>query len=155
MRAWRLVKAEFAKNAFSGDGARLAGGRWNPKGLSVVYTSSSLALAALELLVHADDDLLPDDLISFAVDIPDDIGMEYLAISELPANWRDYPPPEALQEIGAARIARQNTPVLAVPSAVIPEEHNFLLNPAHPDFGRIRWDTTPRPFQFDARLSRG
>lgn len=151
MRAWRLVKAEFVKNAFTGDGARLAGGRWNPKGVPVVYTSSSLALATLELIVHADYDLLPDDLMSFALDIPDDIPVEHVAIGDLPSNWKDYPPPEALQEIGAMWFARRETAVLAVTSAVISEENNFLLNPVHPDFTRIRW-AEPQPFQFDSRL---
>ena len=153
MRVWRLLKADFVKNAFTGDGARLAGGRWNPKGVPVVYTSSSLALATLELLVHADDDLLPGDLMSFAVDIPEDMAVEHVAINDLPPNWKDYPPPEALQDIGAAWFARRVSAVLAVASAVIPEENNFLLNPGHPDFSRISW-ADPQPFQFNSRLQR-
>ncbi len=153
MRVWRLVKAEFVKSAFTGDGARLAGGRWNPKGIAVVYTSSSLALATLELLVNADADLLPDDLMCFAVEIPDDMPVAHVTRGDLPPDWKGYPPPEALQAIGAAWCARRESAVLAVASAVIPEENNFLLNPAHPDFTRIQWGE-PKPLQFDQRLQR-
>ncbi len=123
---------------------RVAGGRWNPKGVPVVHTAASLALAALELLVHTDDDLLPTELVYFAVDIPDAISMEHVAIGDLPPDWRAYPPTDALQDVGA---------VLAVASAVIPEERNFLLNPLHPDFSRITWDA-PQPFRSDPRLRR-
>jgi len=90
---------------------------------------------------------------SFAVDIPGDIKMEHVAIDDLPPNWKDYPPPEALQEISAAWFARGTSAVLAVASAVIPEENNFLLIPSHPDFTRISW-ADPQPFQFDSRLQR-
>ena len=90
---------------------------------------------------------------SFAVDIPDDIKMEHVAIDDLPPNWKDYPPPEALQEIGAAWFARGTSAVLAVASAVISEENNFFLIPSHPDFSRISW-AGPQPFQFDSRLQR-
>jgi RES domain-containing protein len=154
MRVWRLVTGLFIKDAFTGEGARIAGGRWNPKGVPVVYTASSLSLAALELLVHTDADLLPDDLQYFAVDIPDDIAISTVAIDSLPSNWRAYPAPEALQNIGAEWIAKGRSAVLSVSSAVIPEENNYLLNPLHADFSRIRWEK-PKPFYFDTRLRRG
>lgn len=153
MRTWRVVKQRFIKSAFSGEGARLAGGRWNPKGLPVVYTASSLALAALETLVHADEDLLPTDLVYFAVDLPDALSIELVTLDDLPSDWRGYPPPESLQEIGATWFAKQTSAVLAVPSAVIPEENNILLNPLHPDFAKLRWGS-PHPFQWDPRLRR-
>ena len=153
MRCWRLIKSDFVKNAFTGDGARAAGGRWNPKGSPVVYTASSLALAALEHLVHADDDLLPADLLSFVVDIPEEVSIDQIVIDHLPPDWRSYPPPEALQDLGAAWLTQRSTAVLCVPSAVIPEEHNFLLNPLHPHFVRITWEN-PHPFSLDSRLRR-
>lgn len=153
MRTWRLVASNFAKDAFTGEGARIAGGRWNPKGVPVVYTASSLALATLELLVHTAEDLFPDTLVSFAVDIPDDIAIEHVATDALPSNWRNYPAPEALQDFGGTWAARRASAVLIVASAVIPEENNVLLNPLHPDFTRLRWQTA-QPFQFDPRLQR-
>lgn len=153
MRVWRLVAAPFVKHAFTGEGARVADGRWNPKGVLVVYTAASLVLAALEPLVHADDDLLPTELVYFAVDIPDEIAMEHVATGDLPPDWRTYPSSDALQDVGAAWVVRCASAVLAVASAVIPEERNFLLNPRHPDFARIEWDV-PQPFRFDPRLRR-
>lgn len=154
MRTWRVVTEHFINSAFTGEGARLAGGRWNPKGLPVVYTASSLALAALEVLVHADEDLLPTDLVYFAVNLPDALSIEQVALNDLPADWRAYPPPESLQDFGAAWFTRHASAVLTVASAVIPEENNILLNPLHPDFAKISW-TSPKPFQWDPRLRRG
>lgn len=151
MRVWRVVVASFAANAFSGDGARLAGGRWNPKGVPVVYAASSLALATLELLVHVADDLMPAEWVSFALDLPDDLAIESLTVAQLPPDWREYPAPDALQMLGADWCYEQRSAVLAVPSAVIPVEFNYLINPKHPDFTRITW-ASPQPFQLDARL---
>lgn len=94
---------------------------------------------------------MPGDLISLALDIPDGIPVEHVASGDLPSNWKEYPPPDALQEIGAMWFARCETAVLAIASAVIPEENNFLLNPAQPDFTRVQW-AEPQPFQFDSRL---
>lgn len=153
MRVWRLVTSPFIKGAFTGEGARLAGGRWNPKGIPIVYTASSLALAALEVLVHVDEDLLPTEMAYFAVEIPDVLLIEQVALSDLPSDWRTYPPPESLQDFGAAWFTRRTSAVLTVASAVIPEEHNVLLNPLHPDFSQISWDS-PKPFQWDPRLRR-
>jgi RES domain-containing protein len=153
MRCWRLAGADFAKSAFSGDGARIAGGRWNPKGTAMIYTASSLALAALELLVHTDDDLFPDSLVAFKVDIPDNVKRERIAIADLPPDWQAFPAPESLQTIGHAWVTKRASAILIVPSAVIPEENNVLLNPLHRDFARITWDK-PRPFALDARLRR-
>ena len=127
------------------------GGRWNPKGVPVVYTASSLALAVLELLVHVDIDLLPDDLLSCAIDVPKNLPIERLEISTLPSGWRNHPAPEALQDIGVNWVHRQASAVLAVSSAMIPNEYSFLLNPAHPDFSQIRWQA-PTPFYLDPRL---
>lgn len=151
MRAWRLCKKAHA--AFDGEGARMAGGRWNLRGTAVVYLSQTLSLAALELLVHADPALLPNDLVAIPADIPDTLRIESLAERDLPRDWRRYPAPEALAERGTEWVRAARSAVLSVPSALVPTERNFLLNPAHPDFRKIR-SGTPERFALDARLRR-
>ena len=149
MRVFRICRKVHA--AFDGEGARLFGGRWNRRGTAVIYASESLALAALELLVHAEPALLPDDLVSVAADVPDALDLESVAARELPRDWRRHPAPEALAERGTEWARSGRTAVLAVPSALVPRERNFLLNPAHPDFKKIR-PHGPEPFALDARL---
>ena len=149
MRVFRICKKAHA--AFDGEGARLYGGRWNRKGTAVVYASESLALAALELLVHVEPSLLPADLVCVVADVPDSVGVETVAVRDLPREWRHHPAPEALAERGTEWTKSGRTAVLAVPSALIPRERNFLLNPAHPDFRKIR-PQSPESFALDARL---
>ena len=149
MQVWRLCKRRHA--AFDGEGARRVGGRWNRRGSPVVYVSSSLSLAALELLVHADPALLPDDLVAVDADLPAALRRREISERELPRGWRRTPPPEALADLGAAWLASRETAVLAVPSALVPHERNFLLNPAHEDFPRIRVGTAVA-FSLDPRL---
>lgn len=117
----------------------------------MVYAASSLALAALELLVHVADDLMPADWVAFAIDLPDDIAFETLTTDQLPPNWREYPAPDVLQNLGGDWVGGRRSGVLAVPSAVIPVELNYVINPNHPDFARITWGM-PQPFRFDVRL---
>jgi RES domain-containing protein len=116
-----------------------------------VYTSGSLALAALELLVHVGRDQLPDDLVQIEIGIPDDLGVHRIESGALPAAWRQYPAPEALQRLGDDWLAAGATPILRVPSAVIPDEDNCLINPEHPRIARVLVIGT-RPFEYDARL---
>jgi len=149
VRVWRICSKKHQR--FDGEGARLYGGRWNHVGTSVVYTSGSLSLAALELFVHVDIDIAPDDLVAVQADVPNSLAMETIKIEGLPKNWRRYPAPEALQDIGTAWATKASTAILAVPSAVIPEELNYLINPAHRDFKRIRIQK-PLPFHFDPRM---
>ena len=153
MRAWRIVRAPHLPAAFSGEGARLFGGRWNPVGVPVVYCSGSLALAALEILVHAGRESLPRDYRAVPVDIPETMEIERIEPTALPKDWRAYPAPLRLQALGERWVRAARTAVLRVPSAVIPEESNLLLNPAHPDFAGLRIGD-PRPFSFDLRLTR-
>lgn len=150
MRVWRLCKKAHA--AFDGEGARRVGGRWNRRGTPVVYASQSLSLAALELLVHADPAFLPGDLVAIPADVPDALTVESIEAADLPRDWRRYPAPEALADRGSDWARSGRSPVLSVPSAVVPLERNFLLNPAHPDFRRIRAGK-PEPFHFDTRLT--
>ena len=151
MRIWRICKQQYA--AFNGIGAERYGGRWNSPGRRVVYCASSLSLASLETFVHTEPGLLPQDLVSVVAQLDDDVSRQVITIPTLPENWRNYPAPEHLQQIGNQWLIANNSAVLVVPSSVIPVENNYLLNPLHPDFPRIRIiDTTP--FAFDPRMLR-
>ena len=149
MKLWRICQRRYA--AFDGKGASLAGGRWNRPGMAVVYASGTLSLAVLEVFVHADADLLPPNLVTIAAEIPDESSMETVLIADLPPGWREYPPPERLQDIGSMWALEQRTLLLSVPSAVVPEEHNYLINPNHPQFARVSVGAL-RSFSFDTRL---
>jgi RES domain-containing protein len=147
--AWRIVKARRAASAFTGEGARIEGGRWNPPGTAMVYTAQSAALATLEMLVHLRAGATPAYVL-----IPcqfDGRLVERLDRRRLPADWRSYPAPPELQSIGDAWIKSQASAVLEVPSAIIASESNYLLNPRHPGFRTVRMGQ-PEPFPLDLRL---
>ncbi|MBI4588479.1 MAG: RES family NAD+ phosphorylase [Candidatus Rokubacteria bacterium] len=148
IRVWRICKKKYA--AFDGEGARWAGGRWNHRGTAIVYTSATLSLAALEYLVNVDATDGPADLTAVSADIPDSISLEQLDIADLPPNWRVYPAPESLADLGTRWAREGRTAMLVVPSAVIPQERNYLLNPAHSNFKTIRVGSA-EPFSFDPR----
>jgi RES domain-containing protein len=153
MRAFRLSPKAHQTTAFSGEGARLAGGRWNHKGQRMVYCSESRALAALEYFVNLDLALGPPRLVFIQVQVPDGLIAE-LDMSVLPADWRTYPAPDSVKDIGSSWIERAESAALLVPSTVMPEERNLLLNPEHEDFRRIEI-AKPRAFAFDARMWTG
>ena len=146
-QAWRMVKEKPAATAFLGEGAWLYGGRWNSAGTSVVYTSGSQALAALESLVHLNPPVIFKYL---AIPIEfDDALVEKVAA--LPADWTEEPPPPATKAIGDLWVKEARSAVLELPSVIILGEPNYLLNPAHPDFQKIIIGK-PQPFSFDPRL---
>ena len=132
---WRITTARFAHTAFSGEGARLYGGRWNPKGCEVVYTVESQSLALLELMVQ--DDPLRANYVLIPAALPADLRMTQIDAGQLPGNWRTLSARDVLQAMGQEWIRNGQTAVLAIPSAVVPAERNYLLNPRHPDFARI------------------
>lgn len=148
MRVWRICRE--AHTALDGEGARLYGGRWNSEGVAVVYASASLALAALEYLVHVDIRDVPSDLVAVAIDVPDDAEVESVAVDDLPSAWERPEAPDCIA-LGDAWAARGDTLVLEVPSVLVPEESNILLNPSHPEAPELRVVGT-RPFAFDPRL---
>jgi RES domain-containing protein len=153
MRAWRISKARYAAAAFSGEGARLFAGRWNPAGIRMVYCSTALSLAALELFVHLDPGVAPDDLVSVMAEIRDDqVSVERMNVEQLPRDWRTIEHPK-LQAMGAEWVESMRSAALLVPSAVIDGEWNVLLNPAHRDFAMITIGE-PAAFVFDARMFR-
>jgi RES domain-containing protein len=152
MLLWRICRKLHAAAAFSGEGARLFGGRWNSHGVRVVYTSPSLALAAIETFVHLEPNLQPDDLISIAAEMPDDIATERLDPKSLPRKWYELRD-ESLKTFGDRWIRAGETFALYVPSAAIRGEWNVLLNPEHSDFRKLRIEKS-KPFQFDLRMFR-
>jgi RES domain-containing protein len=150
--AWRIVKASRVASAFDGEGARLYGGRWNSPGHALVYTAENVSLAALELLVHLQESALLASYLLLSVRFPPAL-VRKLARAALPATWNAYPAPLRLRQLGDAWIAAGTSAVLEVPSAVVPAEKNYLLNPAHPGFQRVTLGT-PQRFSFDRRLAR-
>jgi RES domain-containing protein len=151
LTVWRLVTARFADSAFSGEGARLYGGRWNRKGVPIVYTAGSQSLVMLEILVQ--DEPLRARYVMIPASIPSAVKIERIDPGGLPANWRDVAAREQLQVLGSKWAKRRSSAVLAVPSSVIPAETNYLLNPRHPAFAKIRIGK-PQNFVTDLRLIR-
>jgi RES domain-containing protein len=149
--AWRIAKRKFARAAFTGEGARLFGGRWNSSGSAVVYTAQSQSLAALEMLVHLESSDLLTNYILFEVRIDESL-ISPIELSQLPKNWRVDPPPARVRAIGDTWVADSTSAVLRVPSALVPGENNFLLNPRQKDFPKLRIGK-PLPFRFDPRLT--
>jgi RES domain-containing protein len=147
--AWRIVKARHAATAFSGEGAARTGGRWNSRGEPAVYASGTLALAALETLVHLNPPVA-FKYVLFRLEF-DDALTENLPLRRLPAGWRQEPPPPFTKVVGDVWVRARRSAVLALPSVIIPAETNYLLNPAHPDFRKIII-RPPEPFTFDPRL---
>jgi RES domain-containing protein len=149
MRFWRICRRRYAAEA---EGARLYGGRWNSRGLRVVYASTSLALAAVETFVNLEPNLQPKDLVSIEGEIPDALEIERLDPGRLPANWHEARN-EALRRFGDEWIRAGRTVALLVPSAAIRGEWNVLLNPAEIHFPGIKFGK-PARFTFDARMFR-
>lgn len=151
MPAWRLVKAKHADTAFDGEGARRHGGRWNARGTSMVYLGGSLSLAALEMFVHLTVEDARLSFVAIRVDIPDSVVVREVDIARLPDNWREEPPPDACKRLGTAWVKSAETSLLRVPSVIVPNEYNYVLNPRHPDTRRLKRHP-PQPFGFDNRM---
>jgi RES domain-containing protein len=152
MRLWRICREIHAASAFSGEGARLYGGRWNSQGVRAVYTSPSLALAAIETFVHLEPNLRPDDLVSIETELPDNVRTERIDLKSFPRKWYELRD-ESLRTLGDRWIRVGKTLALHVPSAAIRGEWNVLLNPEHSDFRKLKIQK-PNPFEFDLRMYR-
>lgn len=148
--AYRLVRARHAARAFDGEGARRYGGRWNPVGTPAVYLASHRSLAVLEILANLERTDALAGFVFFEVRF-DERAVERLELERLPANWRRAEPPSALARLGAAWAVEARSLLLEVPSAVVPPETNFVINPRHPEFGSLEIGDA-EPFDLDARL---
>jgi RES domain-containing protein len=152
MQVCRLVKARFSSAALFGSGAKAYGGRWNSKGIAMIYTSDCISLAALELLVHLHRAEVLNQYRLFTLQIPDD-GVMSLDESALPEDWRRDPPPSTTVRIGDEWSESLQSIALAVPSAIVPQQRNILLNPTHGEFDSIVAGASNDPLDFDPRLA--
>ena len=149
MILYRIARCTYA-NDLSGTGARLYGGRWNSIGKPATYLTSSRSLAMLEVLVHLQPLMVPDDFCLVEVDVPDE-HIQTIITDILPKDWKDISPPQILARIGDGFLKKQEYFMLKVPSAIVPAEYNYLLNPLHPDMKKVKVIKT-EPFNFDSRL---
>jgi RES domain-containing protein len=148
--AWRIVRAARRQSAFTGEGARVYGGRWNSKGTAIIYVSEHESLAALELLVHLTPFSPSDRYLSFRLEWEDKLT-EYFPVKNLPANWNAEPPTFQTMQVGDEWARAGKSVALAVPSVLSTVEMNFLLNPNHPDFKKVKI-SKPLEYRFDSRL---
>ncbi len=147
---WRIVPDDQTATAFDGEGARLYGGRWNSPGVPMVYASEHQSLAALEVRVHIDKTGMHRLHQCFAFEFEEQL-MEVFRVGALPKDWMLEPPPPSLQQLGDDWVKSKASVILAVPSVVIPKELNYLINPKHTDFARLKIGK-PTDFAFDQRL---
>jgi RES domain-containing protein len=152
VRFWRICRRLYAAEGATGEGARLFGGRWNSPGVKIVYSSTSLALAAIEVFVNLEPNLRPADLVSIEGDIPAAVEIDRLDEKALPARWRESRD-ESLHRFGNNWVRGGKSVALLVPSAAIRGEWNLLMNPVHPGFHVIQFNA-PEPFEFDLRMFR-
>lgn len=150
--AWRLVRPAFgtAEAAFSGEGARRYGGRWNAPGRRIVYASEHLSLAALETLAHAERSRFRRDYVAFRVRVPEPLVM-VLRDEDLPDDWRDRPSSAGARAVGDAWLSASPSVALLVPSVLVPQERNLLLDVEHPRFPEVTVEAGAA-FRFDERL---
>lgn len=152
IEAYRICQRRLAKTAFSGEGARLYGGRWNNPGTRLVYLASSVSLAQLEVLVHLEsDEILHERYVIIPVRIPPR-SIATLTPDQLPRNWRAASAPASTRRIGDDWARGNSGLALRVPSSVVPQEWNFLINPAHADMSRLKLGK-PQTLIFDPRLA--
>ncbi|MGZ6225395.1 MAG: RES family NAD+ phosphorylase [Syntrophales bacterium] len=153
MTVYRIAKSEYIRD-LSGKGPELYGGRWSPKGVPVVYASQTRALAALEFLGRmlglSKTQRMPLSMAS--IEVPDN-STDAIATASLPGNWRQYPAPTALQNMGLKWINAGTFLLIKVPSAHVQQEYNILINPHHPDMASVKI-VDVEPFIYDRRLAK-
>lgn len=149
MILYRIVNCNYASD-LSGMGAKLYGGRWNSEGKAMLYTASSRALAILEVLVHLQPLIVPDNFCLTEIEVPD-VKVATVDIDLLPDNWQDVDPPLVLRDFSNAFLKKQEHLLMRVPSSIVPDEYNYLLNPLHPDADKVKL-IKRLPFRFDQRL---
>lgn len=150
MEVYRLSREKFA-GTLSGKGAAIKGARWNSVGVEIIYTAANRSLAMAEVAVHFTLATLPIDYMMISIFIPDDISLQKLNVTDLPADWNTFPHPTTTQAIGDKFIFDNKDCVLQIPSAVTQGDYNLLINPNHPDFKRINIIVTEK-FPFDKRI---
>ncbi|AWV99141.1 RES family NAD+ phosphorylase [Arcticibacterium luteifluviistationis] len=150
MIVYRLASGPY-KDDISGTGARLFGGRWNSKGMQVLYTSSSIALCTVEIAVRTPLHSLPMDYFLIKVYIPDDLAIYQIPNEVLPQKWDVLPHGDFTQKLGDSFLKKGNYLIMKTPSACVEGDFNYLVNPFHPDFDKVKIIETKK-FEFDSRL---
>jgi len=150
MIVFRLCRSAW-KEDLSGQGAKITGGRWNSKGIAVVYTSSSRALCVAEIAVHTPLGCLPQDYYLIEILIPENSSVREIQVSDLPRNWQSFEKRQITQQIGNSFIQQSQDLILKVPSAVVQGDFNYLINPMHIDIKNISVKSIEE-FRFDGRL---
>ncbi|MEY2833609.1 MAG: hypothetical protein RLZZ574_2868 [Cyanobacteriota bacterium] len=148
MFVWRICALKYQSSAFSGMGGLYVPGRWHFQGHKVIYTAESLALASLEVFVHLESSLV--SLVAIKAHLPINLEVEEIKAHNLPSNWQDVASYSLLQKIGQDWLTSRRTPILKVPSAIVPVENNYLFNPEHPQF-EVDLEP-PIQFKFDRRM---
>ncbi len=154
IRVYRVLRKKYGQSPFDGEGAFRYGGRWSSPGMRVSYTSEHQSLALLEYFVHVDQDDPPDDLVMAIAEIPDDLPRLQVKVSQLPANWREPVAPPELALVGDEFVRGREHCLLLVPSAIVPAEFNWLINPDHPDYAMIVVHNL-EPVSYDTRMFGG
>jgi len=152
VQAFRIAKTRHIRD-LSGIGAMLHGGRWNRRNIPVVYSSENRSLATVEFLVHVSLSIVPNDLSIACLEIPDNVVSEQISINDLPENWREYPAPPELAKLGSEWALEKRSLLLRVPSVVVPNEFNILINPRHQEIYTVTLSRVER-YTFDSRLLR-
>ncbi|MBI3680185.1 MAG: RES family NAD+ phosphorylase [Acidobacteria bacterium] len=137
-RVYRILGKPYARKPLDGEGAYLFGGRWSSVGTRLAYTVEHHSLAMIEYFIHIDPDDPPKDLVAVTAEVPDSVSRTSISPKQLPANWRQSPSPPELAEIGDRFVCYARAAILIVPSAIAPAESNWLINPRHPEFSKIR-----------------
>ena len=152
-RVYRILRKPYAKRPLEGQGAYRFGGRWSSVGTRLAYTAEHLSLAMIEYFIHIDPDDPPKDLVVVTAEVPDNVSRTSISQKQLPANWRQNPSPPELAEIGDRFVRDRSAAILIVPSALVPPESNWLINPQHPECSRIRLHSV-EAFGYDSRFFR-
>ncbi|QYF92583.1 RES family NAD+ phosphorylase [Massilia sp. PAMC28688] len=149
MRFWRIAQRKYALDRAC-LGTSMYGGRWNPIGMPALYCGSTIAISSLEKFVHIASGALPPQVL-VAIDVPDDCALFEPDISALPMGWDAMPTSTSAQAFGGQWLSGLTHVGMRVPSAIVNEETNIVLNPQHPEFARVSL-TEIRPFTFDPRM---
>ena len=150
MEVYRLTRRKFAgKNPFDGEGSFLFGGRWSSIGTRLCYAATHRSLAILEYRAHIELALMPDDLVIATLEIPHNVSTPTPA---LPENWKEFPAPASLRKVGDRFIAEARGAMMLIPSVLVPQENNVMLNPLHADAARMVRQRRLVPFLYDRRL---
>ncbi|GAA0727846.1 RES family NAD+ phosphorylase [Aquimarina litoralis] len=149
MLVYRIAKQKYIRD-LTGIGAKTVGGRWNPKGVAVLYTSTSSSLSVLEVLAHLPAAYFPDNMALATIEVPNEL-ISTIDIKELPKDWNKIPPSTGIQHFAMNWISENKYLGLKVPSIIVPREQNLLINPLHPNFDLVKLIEI-EPFDFDSRL---